>query len=329
MTHMVGEGTYPGMQLTEVLAVLEVLSKSQCRFWVGGGWGVDALYGQQTRAHRDLDLAVDLRDADDAVRTLGGHGYIVDTDWRPVRVELIHPAVGWVDLHPVEFDESGHGRQADVGGGWFEYPPGSFSFGSLAGVVLPCLSPRQQLRFRRGYELREVDRHDLHLLQHNIRKKFADQAQLLLVVGLPGSGKTTLARTLAARHAAVRLNPDEWMIEFGIDLFDETFRNRLEQGMITLAAELLALDGRVIIEFGSWSRRERDELLEVGRDAGAHVELHVLEPHIKELRRRLSQRNDHPGETWIDRPTLENSLASWESPDVSELKQYDAHHRCE
>jgi lincosamide nucleotidyltransferase A/C/D/E len=326
---MVGEGTFPGMPLTEVLAVLEDLSKSRCRFWVGGGWGVDALYGKQTRAHRDLDLAVDLRDADDAVRTLGSRGYTIDTDWRPVRVELIHPAVCWVDLHPVEFDKSGHGRQADVGGGWFDYPPGSFSFGNLDGVVVPCLSSRQQLRFRRGYELREVDLHDLHLLRHDIRKKLADQAQLLLVVGLPGSGKTTLARTLAARHAAVRLNPDEWMLELGIDLFDEMFRNRLEQRMITLAAELLALNGRVIIEFGSWSRREGDQLLAVGRAAGAHVELHVLEPNVDQLWRRLSKRNDHPGETRIDRPTLENSLAFWESPDESELNQYDAHHRRE
>jgi lincosamide nucleotidyltransferase A/C/D/E len=206
------------MPLTEVLALLEVLSKSGCRFWVGGGWGVDALCGRQTRAHRDLDLAVDLRDAQGAIDTLARRGYIIDTDWRPVRVELIHPGLGWVDLHPVAFDESGHGRQADVDGGWFDYPPGSFTFGNLADVVVPCLSLNQQLRFRRGYELREVDRHDLHLLQHDIRPTLTDQAQLHVVTGLPGSGKTTLGRTLATRHAAVRLNPDEWMARLGIDL---------------------------------------------------------------------------------------------------------------
>ena len=160
-----------------------------------------------------------------------------------------------------------------------------------------------------------------------IRPELIDQALLLLVVGLPGSGKTTVARTLAARYGAVRLNPDEWMIDLGVDLLDEQFRDRLEQRMIRLAADVLALKGRVVVEFGSWSRRERDQLLSVGRAADAYVELHVLEPDVEELRRRLSQRNVQPGETSIDPLTLEADLASWEPPDEAELNQYDAHHR--
>ena len=317
----------PGLPISEVLAVLEILSRSGCRYWVAGGWGVDALCGRQTRVHPDLDLAVDLRDAAGVIDVLESRGYTIDTDWRPVRVELIKPGVGWVDLHPVGFDESGHGRQADVGGGGFDYPPGAFTFGALADVVIPCLSPNQQLRFRRGYQLRDVDRHDLQLLEHDIRSRYQDQAQLLIVTGLPGSGKTTLARTLATRHGAVRLNPDEWMVDLGIDLFDERFRDRLEQRVITVAAELLAQGGRVIVEFGSWGRGERDQLLAIGRTAGAHVELHVLEPDAEELWRRLAQRNDEPGETPITRSDLENYLASWESPDESELNQYDAYIR--
>jgi len=126
----------------------------------------------------------------------------------------------------------------------------------------------------------------------------------------------------------VRLNPDEWMTGLEIDLFDEGFRDRLEQQLIKLAGELLAGGGRVIIEFGSWSRHERDQLLAVGRAAGAHVELYVLEPQVEVLWRRLAQRNDQlGGRVRIDRPTLESYLASWESPEESELNQYDAHHR--
>ncbi|WP_424949772.1 AAA family ATPase [Deinococcus sp.] len=35
---------------------------------------------------------------------------------------------------------------------------------------------------------------------------------LFLMVGLPGSGKTTLAKQLEQRHSAVRFTPDEWMM---------------------------------------------------------------------------------------------------------------------
>jgi predicted kinase len=51
--------------------------------------------------------------------------------------------------------------------------------------------------------------------------------RLILMCGLPGSGKTTLAVKLAAQAPAVRLCPDEWLRSLGIDLFDEAMRDRL------------------------------------------------------------------------------------------------------
>lgn len=196
------------MPLAEVLAVVQALEAAGCRFWVAGGWGVDALLGRVTRAHRDLDLAVDAAVEDRAVRVLGQRGYTVQTDWRPVRVELVAaPAVGWVGLHPVVFDEGGYGRQADLDGGCFGYPPDAFSTGRLGGAEVPCLSREQQLRFHRGYSPRAVDLHDLRLLDQGGPTW---PGRLFIVVGLPGAGKTTLARSLAGRHRAVRLHADEW-----------------------------------------------------------------------------------------------------------------------
>ncbi len=160
-----GRPVWPGMQLGEVHAVLADLQQAGCRCWVAGGWGVDALVGEVTRAHRDLDLAVDAEDETEALAVLGRRGYQVETDWRPVRVELAAPGLGWVDVHPVVFDTAGHGRQAGLGGECFGYPVDAFTEGSLDGVGVRCLSRVQQVRFHTGYPLREVDVHDLHLLQ--------------------------------------------------------------------------------------------------------------------------------------------------------------------
>lgn len=159
-----GEPNVSGMPLAEVLAVLADLREAGCRVWVGGGWGVDALVGRQTRAHRDLDVAVDAADEERAIGVLQGRGYAVETDWRPVRVELAASALRWVDLHPLRWDETGHGRQADLKGGTFDYPPDAFSVGTLARVQVPCLSRDQQMRFHRGYQPRDIDLHDIDLL---------------------------------------------------------------------------------------------------------------------------------------------------------------------
>jgi lincosamide nucleotidyltransferase A/C/D/E len=99
-----------------------------------------------------------------AVKLLGGLGYQVETDWRPVRVELASPD-GWVDLHPVVFDQTGVGRQADVNGGQLDYPRDAFTVGVLGGRSVPCLSRTAQIRFHSGYEPRAIDVHDLALLE--------------------------------------------------------------------------------------------------------------------------------------------------------------------
>jgi predicted kinase len=58
----------------------------------------------------------------------------------------------------------------------------------------------------------------------------ADQFSPTLVVicGLPGSGKTTHARCLEQEMPALRFCPDEWMQALGIDLYDEDRRDRVE-----------------------------------------------------------------------------------------------------
>src|SRR5215212_125779 len=117
------------------------------------------------------------------------------------------------------------------------------------------------------------------------------QPRLVLLCGLPASGKTTLARELAEAYRAVRLNLDEWELALGIDPFDEDFQSRLESQFSELARRLLALGTSVILEWGFWARSERDEKRALGRSLGAAVELRFLDVPYEELARRVVDRH--------------------------------------
>jgi lincosamide nucleotidyltransferase A/C/D/E len=154
-----------GMPVDEVHRVIDVLADAGCRVWVAGGWGVDALAGRQTRPHRDLDLLIEAACLDDALEALGELGYEVETDWLPIRVEAAASGHRWVDLHPVVFDDEGHGVQAGPDGTTFDYPAACLVTGSLDGRAVPCLSVDRQIEAHTGFEPRDVDRADLALLR--------------------------------------------------------------------------------------------------------------------------------------------------------------------
>jgi lincosamide nucleotidyltransferase A/C/D/E len=148
----------------EVLAILGAVEATGTRLWVAGGWGVDALVGRQTRAHRDLDLLVDSQRLEECLALLAARCYAVETDWLPVRVEVVAAGRGWVDVHPVRLAPDGSGVQAGLNGTRFDYPADCFAIGSLAGRGVPCLTAARQRLLHTGYETRPQDVHDLGLL---------------------------------------------------------------------------------------------------------------------------------------------------------------------
>ena len=109
------------------------------------------------------------------------------------------------------------------------------------------------------------------------------QARLIIICGLPGSVKTTLAKVLEARLNAVRFCPDDWMNDLSLDLYDEDRRGKIENLQWQLTRQLLALGLTIIIEWGTWSLSERDKLRLDARSLGAAVELHYLSAPIDVL----------------------------------------------
>ena len=135
------------------------------------------------------------------------------------------------------------------------------------------------------------------------------EGRLILICGLPGSGKTTLAKQLAPQLAAVRLCPDEWKHDLGIDYYDEQgrVRRRIDSG--GSAQELLTLGQSVILENGFWARGERDEL-RLGRESWARRwRSHYLEAPVEERGGGSSFETMKPGPAWC--PSSGRIFSGW------------------
>jgi len=125
--------------------------------------------------------------------------------------------------------------------------------------------------------------------------------KLILVCGLPGSGKTTYAKRLEARLGTIRFCPDEWMLALALGLYDEDRRARIEALQWQLGRELLAQGVTIIIEWGTWGRSERDTLRLGARALRASVELHYLSAPLDLLFERIQRRGmEDPPIEWED-----------------------------
>jgi predicted kinase len=149
--------------------------------------------------------------------------------------------------------------------------------------------------------------------------------RLVLICGLPASGKTTLARQLAPTIPAIRLDKDQWTTELGLDVWDDELRLRVEAQLWALAQELLANEQSVILEWGHWARAERDEKRLGARALGVGVELRYLEVPLEELIERAERRNT-TGE-WTAAPMTRAHFEEWatvfEPPDEDEMQLFD------
>lgn len=152
------------MDSQDVLDVVAILGDSGVtRLWLDGGWGVDALLGEQNRDHADADLVVLVDELDLVLSTMAEVGFGVTIDHRPTRLELMDRAGRVIDLHPIRFDDAGDGWQSGANpvGGDLHYPSESFTYGWIAGKRVPCIGPELQIQHHLGYEPTAQDRADV------------------------------------------------------------------------------------------------------------------------------------------------------------------------
>lgn len=121
-----------------------------------------------------------------------------------------------------------------------------------------------------------------------------------MICGLPGSGKTTLARRLERDVPALYLNADVTLKALrgngrGSDL--DALRDPVEEMLEDVALRALELGVNVVVDNGFWARSQRFELRARAEAIGATTWVYYLDVALDELWRRIELRNLDPDNT--------------------------------
>ena len=156
---------------------------------------------------------------------------------------------------------------------------------------------------------------------------------LFLLCGLPGSGKTTLAKRLEQEAPALRLTPDEWMIPLygagigdpnAFDRWNEA-HERVEKVQWQVAERALLLKTNVVLDFGVWAREEREDFRRRAAAVGARSKLIFLDEPLEVLKERVKARNEIPEECAypIGEADLERWWTVFQPPSQDELEPWE------
>jgi lincosamide nucleotidyltransferase A/C/D/E len=154
----------PADEAQSILAALRSHAVDAC---VGGGWAVDALLGEQTRPHSDLDIWVTAEETDGLLAALVAQGVDRIHPWpgdRPWNFVMHDGRSRRVDLHLYEALGEGRLHYGSVASP-FRFTEDDLSgTGEIAGMPVRCERPEFSLQNHVGYDVRDVDRHDVALL---------------------------------------------------------------------------------------------------------------------------------------------------------------------
>ena len=155
------------MTVDKVHWFLDLFDELGIKVWIDGGWGVDALLGEGTRTHQDLDIIISWEDSAILTKALFAHGFVdIYTDDRKDRNFVMgHHSRGRIDFHVIELTEDGSAIYGPGEIDWVITESELNAVGSIGGRKVRCLSVDYQVRSHSGYTLQDTDFADLRALQ--------------------------------------------------------------------------------------------------------------------------------------------------------------------
>jgi lincosamide nucleotidyltransferase A/C/D/E len=151
----------PYMKAEDALELVKLFDQNHIDVILDGGWGVDALIGEQTRIHSDLDIVIANDDVPRLRKLLEANRYadIPRPDTREVNFVMGDGHGHLVDIHTYTLDRINHPEQG------LDYPLESlYGTGSILGYTVRCIDLVNMVNFHTGYPLDENDYHDVKAL---------------------------------------------------------------------------------------------------------------------------------------------------------------------
>ncbi len=155
-------------------------------------------------------------------------------------------------------------------------------------------------------------------------------ADIHLVCGATGAGKSTYSEELAQSVGGVRFSIDEWMQRLHNEdkpdeqLF-EWFYERVQRNcaqMRSVAERLVVLNVPAIFDCGLTNKMERDIFVNWAEDLGFSVQLHFRDVPTDIRWQRVQNRNTEQAETFqfeVTRDMFDFIESLWEAPGDEEL----------
>lgn len=150
-------------------------------------------------------------------------------------------------------------------------------------------------------------------------------AEIILVVGCTGAGKTTYARQLADELGGLRFSIDEWMMPlFGPDVpqpiqFAWMMErvNRCEAMIWIMAQQSVARGVPAILDLGFTKYEHRRKFRDLAAEAGLSAAVAFVDADAKTRWARVQQRNAEQGDTFamtVTRDMFDFMESMWEPP---------------
>ncbi|MFT4036974.1 MAG: ATP-binding protein [Thermomicrobiales bacterium] len=118
-------------------------------------------------------------------------------------------------------------------------------------------------------------------------------ATITLLCGLPCAGKTTLAKQLERDRPALRLSEDDWVCRLyhPVEPHHDDRRLAIKEVQWDIAVRAVQLGADVVLDWGMWTRAERDDFRARAAAQEVGFELRYLEAPLDELVQRALARN--------------------------------------